>query len=82
MSTTPTSNSKTTPQVLRGYVNRVETLEEQKKEISTDIKDVYDEAANEGFDKKALREVIKRRKKSKAELTELESLVDLYESNL
>lgn len=77
-----TSNTQTTPQVLRGYVSRIETLEDQKKEISTDIKDVYAEAANEGFDKKALREVIKRRKKSKAELTELESLVDLYESNL
>lgn len=80
--TANTNSTQTTPAVLKGYINRIENLDEQKKGISDDIKDVYNEAANEGFDKKALREVIRRRKKSKAELTELENMVELYEAHL
>lgn len=76
------TTNTTTPQVLKGYISRIENLEEQKKEISTDIKDVYNEAAGEGFDKKALREVIKRRRKTKAEVDEFDTVVELYESNL
>jgi uncharacterized protein (UPF0335 family) len=80
--TAPAGNSQITSTVLKGYVNRIENLEDQKKEIGTDIKDVYNEAANEGFDKKALREVIRRRRKTRAEIEDLENMVDVYESAL
>jgi uncharacterized protein (UPF0335 family) len=68
--------------LLRGYITRIENLMDTKKDISNDIKDVYEEAAGEGFDKKALRTVISRRQKDKAEVLNLDSMVELYESNI
>lgn len=63
---------------LRSIIQRIERLEEQKAEVSTDIKEVYLEAKSNGFDTKALRQVIKIRKQDKAEREEQEAIVDLY----
>ena len=72
----------TTPQVLSGYIGRIERLAEEKQAIADDIKDVYAEAEGEGFDKKALRAVISRRKKDRAELESFDAVVETYESNI
>ncbi|MGI9486643.1 MAG: DUF2312 domain-containing protein [Geminicoccaceae bacterium] len=59
---------------------RVERLEEDKKGIADDIKEVFGEAKGEGFDVKVLRKVIALRKKDPEELAEEEELLELYMS--
>lgn len=63
---------------LRAFVERVERLEEEKKVISDDIKDVYAEAKGNGFDVKILRKVVSLRKKQPHEREEEEAILDLY----
>lgn len=63
---------------LRSFVERVERLEEEKKTIGEDIKEVYAEAKGSGFCTKALRKIIAIRKKEKAERQEEEAMVQLY----
>ena len=63
---------------LRAFVDRIERLEEEKKALSADIKEVYAEAKGNGFDTKILRKVISIRKLEDAERQEQESLLELY----
>lgn len=63
---------------LRAFVERIERLEEEKKTIADDIKDVYAEAKGTGFDTKALRKVIALRKIDKDERMEQEAILDTY----
>lgn len=63
---------------LRAFVERIERLEEEKKTIGDDIKDVYAEAKGTGFDTKAIRKIIAERKQDAAERLEFESILDLY----
>ena len=63
---------------LRAIVERIERLEEEKKTIAADIKEVYAEAKGNGFDTKILRKVISLRKKEAAEREEEQSMLDLY----
>lgn len=63
---------------LRSFVERIEHLEEEKKGIADDIRDVYAEAKGNGFDTKILRRVISLRKKDSAERQEEEAILDLY----
>jgi uncharacterized protein (UPF0335 family) len=63
---------------LRAFVERIERLEEEKKALAGDIKEVYAEAKGNGFDTKILRKVISIRKMEEAERQEQESLLDLY----
>jgi uncharacterized protein (UPF0335 family) len=63
---------------LKSFVERIERLEEEKKTISDDIKDVYAEAKANGFDVKILRQVIRLRKQDADERSEQETLLDLY----
>lgn len=63
---------------LRALVQRIERLEEEKKTIAGDIKEVYAEAKANGFDTKILRKVIALRKKELAERQEEEALLDVY----
>jgi uncharacterized protein (UPF0335 family) len=67
---------------LRAFIERIERLEEEKKTISDDIKDVYAEAKGTGFDTKALRVIIRLRKKDQAERQEEEAILDLYKAAL
>jgi uncharacterized protein (UPF0335 family) len=67
---------------LRAFIERIERLEEEKKTISDDIKDVYAEAKGTGFDTKAIRTLIRLRKKDQAEREEEESILDLYKAAL
>ncbi len=63
---------------LRSLVERIERLEEDKKAIAGDIKEVYAEAKANGFDTKILRKVITIRKKDRTEREEEEAMLDLY----
>ena len=63
---------------LRSLVERIERLEEERKALSSDIKDIYAEAKSAGFDVKVLRQLISIRRKEPAEVEEQESLLDIY----
>jgi uncharacterized protein (UPF0335 family) len=67
-----------TAQQLKSIVERIERLEEEKKTIADDIKEVYGEAKANGYDVKVLRKVISLRKQETAERVEQEALIDLY----
>ena len=63
---------------LRAIVERIERLEEEKKALADDIREVYAEAKGSGFDTKIIRKVIGLRKRDRAELDEEETILDLY----
>jgi uncharacterized protein (UPF0335 family) len=63
---------------LRSIVDRIERLEEERKALSGDIKDIYAEAKSAGFDVKVLRQLIRIRKQEPAEVEEQESVLDVY----
>jgi len=63
---------------LRQTIERIERLEEEKKEVAEQIKEVYGEAKAFGFDTKALRAVIRLRKVDRAEREEQEMVLDTY----
>lgn len=63
---------------LRSFVERIERLDEEKKEIADDIKDVYGEAKALGFDAKVIRRVIAIRKQDPDERMEFEAVLDTY----
>ena len=67
---------------LRAFIERVERLEEDKKAIAEDIKEVYGEMKATGFDTKAVRTLIRLRKKDQAERQEEEAIIDLYKNAL
>jgi uncharacterized protein (UPF0335 family) len=63
---------------LRAFVERIERLEEEKKALSGDIKDVYAEAKANGFDAKIMRKVVSIRKQDRDSRIEEETILDLY----
>jgi uncharacterized protein (UPF0335 family) len=63
---------------LKSFVERVERLSEEKKSIADDIRDVYAEAKSNGFNPRALREVVKLRKRDKDEQQAFEETVETY----
>ena len=65
-------------QQLLSVIERVETLEEQKREIAGDISDVYAEAKVNGFDIKALKTIVRLRKTDKQLRDEFEAVLDTY----
>jgi uncharacterized protein (UPF0335 family) len=63
---------------LRSIVERIERLEEERRALSGDIKDIYSEAKSAGFDAKVIRQLISIRRKEPAEVEEQETLLDVY----
>ena len=63
---------------LKAFVERIEKLEEEKKTITDDIRDVYAESKANGFDVKALRQIIKLRKQEPTEREEQEAILETY----
>jgi uncharacterized protein (UPF0335 family) len=63
---------------LKAFVERIERLEEEKKVIADDIRDVYAEAKANGFDAKALRSVVRLRKQDADERKEHEAILETY----
>jgi uncharacterized protein (UPF0335 family) len=67
---------------LRLLIERVERLEEEKKGVSEDIRDVYSEAKAFGFDAKIMREIIRLRKMTKDDRAEMEAILETYKKAL
>ncbi|HEV7371247.1 DUF2312 domain-containing protein [Arenibaculum sp.] len=67
---------------LRSFIERLERLEEEKKGLQDDIKDVLAEAKGTGFDTKIIRQILRLRKQAKDERQEMEELLDLYKAAL
>ena len=63
---------------LKSFIERIERLEEEKRALAEDIKEVYAEAKGTGFDTKIMRQVIRMRKLDKADFQEQEAILDLY----
>lgn len=67
---------------LKQFVERIERLEEEKKAIADDVRDVFAEARGRGFDVAAIRTLVRLRAKDPAEREEAEAILDLYNSAL
>lgn len=70
------------PDQLKAFVERIERLEEEKRTIADDIKEVYAEAKSNGFDTKVLRQVVRERRMDDADRREREALLDTYRAAL
>jgi uncharacterized protein (UPF0335 family) len=75
-------NENASAEQLRLFIERIETLEEEKQGISNDIKDVYSEAKGTGFDTKTMKAIIRLRKMEAAARAEAEALLDTYKTAL
>lgn len=67
---------------LKSYIERIERLDEDKAGIASDIRDVFAEAKSNGFDVKAMRQILKLRKMKSSERTEAEYMLELYKRAL
>jgi uncharacterized protein (UPF0335 family) len=67
---------------LRAFIERIERLEEEKRTIADDIKDVYGEAKATGYDPKAMRKIVAMRRQDHQKRKEEEEILDLYLSAL
>src|SRR2546423_13625915 len=67
---------------LRSFIERIERLEEEKRTLAADIKEVYAEAKGSGFDTKTMRQIIRIRRLDKDDLDEPETLLDIYKRAL
>lgn len=74
----PGGKNMTSQDQLKAFVGRIEKLIEDRKGINADIKEVYDQAASQGFDKRSIRNVIKLRTMASDDRRQLEELVDIY----
>jgi uncharacterized protein (UPF0335 family) len=67
---------------LKSFIERIERLEEEKRVLGEDIKEVYAEAKGTGFEPKIMRQILKIRKMGKDEHDEQENLLDIYKRAL
>jgi uncharacterized protein (UPF0335 family) len=67
---------------LKAFIERIERLEEEKKAIADDIKDVYAEAKGNGYDVKIIRKIVSIRRQDENKRREEEEILDLYLSAL
>ena len=63
---------------LKAFIERIERLEEEKKALAGDLRDVYTEAKSQGFDTKVMRKIVALRRRDHAERKEEEAIMDLY----
>ncbi|MFT4027210.1 MAG: DUF2312 domain-containing protein [Novosphingobium sp.] len=74
--------AETTDDRLRLLIERVERLEEEKKGIADDIRDVYNEGKAVGYDAKIMRQIVRLRKMQPDDRKEMEAILDLYKAAL
>jgi uncharacterized protein (UPF0335 family) len=67
---------------LKSLIERIERLEEEKRALSEDIKEVFAEAKGAGFDPKIMRQIIRIRKRDQDDIDEEETLLDVYKRAL
>lgn len=75
-------NTESVDLKLKRFVENIEKLETEKREISRQVSDVYKEAKAFGFNVKAIREIVKKRKMNNDERIELEQLTEVYKDSL
>lgn len=63
---------------LKAFIERIERLEEEKKALAGDLRDVYTEAKSQGFDTKVMRKIVALRRRDHAERQEEEAIMELY----
>lgn len=73
---------KVTADELRQFVERIERLEAEKKDISDQIREVFSESKARGYDTKALRAIIALRKRDKDDIAEQEAVLEMYKEAL
>ena len=78
----PITDATTSDDRLRLLIERVERLEEEKKGIADDIRDVYAEAKAVGYDAKIMRQIVRLRKMAPDDRREMETILDLYKAAL
>ncbi len=76
------SEATTADEQLRLFIERIERLEEEKKGIADDIRDVYNEAKSQGYDPKIMRQIVRLRKMPIHDRKEMEAILDVYKSAL
>ena len=67
---------------LRSFIERIERLEEEKKALSDDIREIYSEAKGTGFDIKILRQIIRLRRMDASDRNEMEEVLEVYKRAL
>jgi uncharacterized protein (UPF0335 family) len=67
---------------LRLFIERIERLEEEKKGVADDVRDVYSEAKSQGYDTKIMRQIVRLRKMSQQDRQEMEAILDTYKAAL
>lgn len=67
---------------LNAYIERIERLEEERRELGADVREIYAEAKGDGFDSKVMRQVLRLRKMTPADRAEAEFLRDEYKKLL
>ena len=67
---------------LMAFIERIERMEEEKAAVATDIKEIYAEAKNNGFETKIIRKIVSLRRKSKEERQEEEALLETYMASI
>ncbi|EEH11790.1 DUF2312 domain-containing protein [Wolbachia endosymbiont of Muscidifurax uniraptor] len=73
---------KITAEELKGYIERIEKLEQEKRDVQGHIRDVYAKAADEGWDIKVMKQIIRLRKMDDDDREEQEILLDTYKRAL
>ncbi|MFC3529272.1 DUF2312 domain-containing protein [Paracoccus mangrovi] len=67
---------------LRQFIEQIEGLEAEKKDLTEQIREIYAEAKARGYDAKAMRSIVSLRKRDKDDIAEQEALIELYKSAL
>ncbi|WGH77924.1 DUF2312 domain-containing protein [Jannaschia ovalis] len=80
--TGPADTYRVTADELRQFVERVERLEQEKKDIAEQVKEVYAEAKGRGYDTKVMRKVIALRKREPDDIAEEEAILEMYKEAL
>jgi uncharacterized protein (UPF0335 family) len=78
----PADSYKVTADELRQFIERVERLEEEKRDIAEQVKEVYAEAKGRGYDTKIIRKIIGLRKREADDIAEEEAMLDMYKEAL
>ena len=76
------SSANVSAEQLKLFIERIETLEEEKRGIADDIKDTYSEAKANGYDVKTMRAIVRLRKMDNNARAEMEALLDTYKAAL
>jgi uncharacterized protein (UPF0335 family) len=76
------SEATVSDEQLRLFIERIERLEEEKKGIADDIRDVYLESKSQGYDPKIMRQIVRLRKMPVHDRKEMEAILDVYKSAL